>query len=95
MAGKEQFSVRGKTAVITGAARGLGLASAQLLSKIEANIAVLDIITQTKPWSGSTESGVQVEYYKTDITNGQEVTQIIEQIQEAFGSIGIPMRHAS
>ena len=31
---------------------------------------------------------MKAEYYKTDVTNGQEFEQSIETIQEAFGSVG-------
>ncbi|ETS84634.1 hypothetical protein PFICI_02659 [Pestalotiopsis fici W106-1] len=49
----DEFSIKGKTAVITGGARGLGFAFADILSEAGANIAILDVGT---PKEGSLES---------------------------------------
>jgi NAD(P)-dependent dehydrogenase (short-subunit alcohol dehydrogenase family) len=61
---RSKFSLNGKTAVITGGARGLGFAFAEILSEAGAAIAILDIGT---PKEGSLDSlasknGVEVRY---------------------------------
>ncbi|KAL9071976.1 MAG: hypothetical protein Q9161_003908 [Pseudevernia consocians] len=70
-------------------ARGLGLASAQVLAETGTNIAVLDIIPSDEALERiKADCEVKAEYYKTDVTNGQEFEQCIETIQEAFDSVG-------
>ncbi|MEO1221761.1 MAG: SDR family NAD(P)-dependent oxidoreductase, partial [Pseudomonadota bacterium] len=44
-----QKELSGKTAFITGGARGIGLASAEELAKAGANIVLFDIATETLP----------------------------------------------
>lgn len=83
--------MRGKTAVITGGARGLGFAFAEILSEAGAAIAVLDIAT---PKEGSLESleaknGVKVKYFKTDVTSREQVNQVVESIEQEFGSVDV------
>ncbi|KAK4986994.1 hypothetical protein LTR50_004946 [Elasticomyces elasticus] len=91
----DSFSLRGKTAVLTGAARGLGLAFAQILGEAGANIAVLDII---EPDAGlkqiESDHGVKVRYYKTDVTNRQQVTDAVAKIEEEVGEIDINVNAA-
>lgn len=35
------------------------------------------------------DHGVKVEYYKTDVTNKEQVVNLVEQIRKDFGSIDI------
>lgn len=76
--------------MLTGAARGLGLAFAQILGEAGANIAVLDII---EPDAGlkqiESDHGVKVRYYRTDVTNRQQVTDAVAKIEEEVGGIDI------
>ena len=94
--GSTQFSLRGKTAVLTGGARGLGLAFAQTLASAGSNIAVLDILPEPSPalYSLRAEHGVKVEYYPTDITSRADVTRTISSIETAFPSIDINVNAA-
>jgi len=85
-----QFSLKGKTAVLTGAARGLGLAFAQILGEAGANIAVLDVIEPDAALQQiESNHGVKVRYYKTDVTSRQQVTDAIAKIEEEIGDIDI------
>lgn len=76
--------------MLTGAARGLGLAFAQILGEAGANIAVFDIV---EPDAGlkqiESDYGVKVRYYKADVTNRQQVTDVVSKIEEEFGEIDI------
>lgn len=83
--------MKGKTAVITGGARGLGLVFADMLAEAGAAIAILDI---GAPKEGSLEAlsakhGVQFKYYKTNVTCRKDVNDVIETIEKEFGSIDI------
>jgi sorbose reductase len=85
-----QFSLKGQTAVLTGAARGLGLGFAQALAEAGANIAVLDVIEpEAALYEIRQKQNVKVEYYKTDVTSREAVTKAIETIEKDFGAIHI------
>ncbi|KAI0868261.1 hypothetical protein GGS24DRAFT_494703 [Hypoxylon argillaceum] len=90
-----RYSLKGKTAVVTGAARGLGLVFAQGLAEAGANIAVLDIGT---PGSNvedlANKYSVRASFYKVDVTNWSQVYDTIEQIEKEFGSVDINVNAA-
>jgi NAD(P)-dependent dehydrogenase (short-subunit alcohol dehydrogenase family) len=82
--------LKGQTAVLTGAARGLGLAFAQILGEAGANIAVLDVIQPDEAlYKIGTDHNVKVSHQKVDVTNRQAVYQAIETIEKEFGAIHI------
>lgn len=82
--------------MITGAARGLGLAFADILASASCNIAALDILPEPSPTLFELESkyGVQIRYYKVDITSPEQIQQAIEQIEADFPSIDINVNAA-
>ncbi|RAO74293.1 uncharacterized protein BHQ10_010305 [Talaromyces amestolkiae] len=92
----ELFSLSGQTAVITGAARGLGLAFAEALAAASCNIAVLDILPEPSPalLELHAKHDVRVEYYRVDITSRTAVQETIEQIESQFPSIDINVNAA-
>jgi sorbose reductase len=80
----------GKTAVITGAARGLGFAFAQALAEAGANIAILDIVEPSEAALFELRSQVIIAlYYKTDVTSRENVYDVVAQVEKDFGSIDI------
>lgn len=91
-----QSTLEDKTAVITGAARGLGLSFAEALAAAKCNIAVLDILPEPSPalFALRSSHNIKVEYYKVDITNREQVYHAIDQIKANFGSIDINVNAA-
>ena len=91
-----QFTLKGKTAVITGAARGLGLTFATALASANCNLAVLDILQEPSPslLALRDHHNIKVEYYRTDITSRSEITAAIEKIEAEFGRIDINVNAA-
>lgn len=91
-----QNSLRSQTAVLTGAARGLGLAFAETLASAGCNVAVLDILAEPAAalFALRTLFNVKVEYYRTDITSREKVSEAITQIEQEFGSIDININGA-
>ncbi|KAK9447368.1 uncharacterized protein V1518DRAFT_420802 [Limtongia smithiae] len=92
----DQFSLISKTAVLTGASRGLGLAFAHALASAGANIAILDVGT---PVAGTLEElrltyNVRAEFYKADVTNRAEVYKAVETIEQEFGTVDINVNAA-
>lgn len=64
-----------KTVLITGAASGIGLATAQLLHQNNFNVVIID---QDKP----IERIQNIDYYQCDISDAKQLTQLIEQITQ-------------
>jgi len=89
-------ALEGSTAVITGAARGLGLSFAEALATAKCNIAVLDVLPEPSPalFELRAKHNVKVEYYKTDITQREQVYKTINQIETDFGSIHVNINAA-
>lgn len=85
------FSLSGQTAVVVGAARGLGLAFAEILASAGCNIAALDILTEPSHalFELQKSYNVKVQYYRVDITVPQQIDEAIRQIEADFPSIDI------
>jgi sorbose reductase len=85
-----------QTAVISGAARGLGLEFAGALASAGCNIAVLDILHEPSPalYQLQSKFGIRVKYYSVDITVRDQVISTISKIVQDFGSINININAA-
>ena len=88
--------MKNQTAVVTGAARGLGLAFAEALASAGCNIAVLDILPEPSPTLFELRSlhNVKIEYYRTDTTSREQVKQTISEIETTLGPITININAA-
>lgn len=89
--------LNGKTALITGAAKGIGKAIALKLASEGANIAFTDL--QIDELAQATESeiaalGVKAKGYASNAANFEETHQVVEQILKDFGSIDILVNNA-
>jgi NAD(P)-dependent dehydrogenase (short-subunit alcohol dehydrogenase family) len=61
----ERFSVAGRTIVVTGGGRGLGLTFVECLAAAGANVAVIDVHEQPEaPVQDLIKSGANVKYHK-------------------------------
>ena len=86
----------GKVALVTGAAGGIGQAIARRLAHEGAHVALADI--RTKPLDGITRT---IESYDrkaltvaVDVTQSDQVTQMVQAVVEAFGRIDIFFNNA-
>ena len=83
-----RFLVKGKTVVITGGARGLGLNFGIGLAQAGANIAAVDISDQpSEAFKTLSQYGGKYEYYKADVRDYEGLKATIERIGKDFGSI--------
>lgn len=87
----ELFGLTGKTAIVTGAASGIGRAIALDLAKFGADMVLADVaIDDAKKVSKEIESmGRQALPVKTDVSKSKEVKQMIQVTIEKFGKIDI------
>lgn len=89
--------LKGKVAVITGAARGIGKAIALRFAKEGANIAFTDLAINEDAENTKKEIealGVKVKAYASNAADFAQTEQVVAQIKEDFGSIDILVNNA-
>jgi 3-oxoacyl-[acyl-carrier protein] reductase len=92
--GKE-ISLKGRTAVVTGAARGIGKVTALTLAEAGANVAILDVLDEVKATAEEVAAlGVKAEGYHADVTDSDQITSLMKQINADFGSVDILVNNA-
>ncbi len=92
---REATPLKGKVAVVTGAAQGIGKVTAMTLADAGADCALLDVIEAVKAAAGEVAAaGAKAEGYVVDVTNTEQVAAAVKQIQAAFGSIDILVNNA-
>jgi gluconate 5-dehydrogenase len=93
---QELFSLKGKTALVTGATHGLGMAIARGLAGAGARIVVNDIF-QDKLEKAKLEykkSGIHAETYLFDVTREDQVKSFVARIEEEVAPIDILVNNA-
>ncbi|MFC8044450.1 SDR family oxidoreductase [Nocardia sp. NPDC057353] len=85
-------AVRGKVVVITGGARGIGLATARTLREQGAKIAIGDIDETTVKQSG-TDHDFEV-YGKLDVTDEESFTRFLDEVERELGPIDVLINNA-
>lgn len=91
------FSLNGKTALVTGGARGIGLAIAKSMAKAGSNIVLWDIQEELVKESATQiamETGVRTFYYCSDITKKENIKDNIKEIIEMAGNVDILVNNA-
>jgi NAD(P)-dependent dehydrogenase (short-subunit alcohol dehydrogenase family) len=87
----EDMSLRGKTALVTGAGRGIGYAIAETLANFHARVLLVDkdeALLQSAEEKISAEGG-EVSGYRVDVTDSGDVQQLADQIAEAGQGLDI------
>lgn len=92
------MKLKGKTAIITGGATGIGKSIAMLFAKEGASIALIDI-NNTNGLSTEREikeffPNAHVCFYKSDVKNYEVIQDTFEKIINHFGSIDILINNA-
>ncbi|RSL40672.1 hypothetical protein CEP53_013226 [Fusarium sp. AF-6] len=92
------FSLKGKTAIVTGAAAGIGLATAQAFAEAGANVALTYNSNKKAPESAAQiekDFGVTCKAYQLDVADEDEVARVVDQIvSELNGRLDIFVANA-
>jgi 3-oxoacyl-[acyl-carrier protein] reductase len=91
------MSFRDKTAIVTGAARGIGRAIALELARRGCNIAFnyIHSVAQAEHLAGElTEMGRRARPYQADAASLSSVTAMVKQVKEEFGQIDYLVNNA-
>lgn len=89
--------LEGKTALVTGAARGIGKAIAIKLAEHGANVAITDL--QYNDAAKEVEKqiqdlGVKCKAYASDASKYEETQNLVDEIQKEFGSVDVLVNNA-
>ena len=90
----DRFCLKGKTAVVTGAAGNIGRHSAMALAEAGANIAVVDLpqcldLSEQVARSLSDKYQVKAKGYGCDLRDENAVAQMFDQIEADLGSVDV------
>ena len=89
--------LEGKTALITGAARGIGKAIALKFAEEGANIAFTDLVIDENGKATEAEiaaKGVKAKGYASNAADFAQTEEVVNQVKEDFGSIDILVNNA-
>ncbi|MGW1456060.1 SDR family NAD(P)-dependent oxidoreductase [Salegentibacter agarivorans] len=89
-------NMQNKVALITGAAQGIGFATAQLFAQSGATVVLADyneaLLTQSA--NQLTEQGFKATAIKCDVSNEEEVKAMVEKTVETFGGLDYAFNNA-
>ena len=89
------IDLKGRSAIVTGAAVGLGNSYARALAAEGVKVAVCDIRKEIDDLVKSLEAvGAQAVGWRGDVSNPEFVRQVVEGAKQAFGSIDILINNA-
>lgn len=94
--GELDFAMKGKAAIVTGAASGLGEATATLLCRSGVDVAVVDINADRAQAVASVlrEAGGDVLALAADVSEAHDVSRTVEATLQAFGRVDFMINNA-
>ncbi|MEH7122624.1 glucose 1-dehydrogenase [Bacillus sp. JJ1773] len=90
------LGLKDKVVVITGAASGIGLATAELFAEAGAKVAIIDINEEkgTAVAGSMNDRGWKSVFFKCDVTSSAECESVAKQIEQEFGRIDVLFNNA-
>ncbi len=88
--------LEGKVAIITGAARGIGLATARIFAREGARVVLADINAADGEAAAAEirQNGGEALFIPVDVTNPTLVQKMVNQVMETYGRIDILVNNA-
>lgn len=83
--------LEGKTALVTGAGRGIGLATARLLGAAGARVAIIDVdeARAHSAAAGLVAEGLDALPYVVDMSDRSAVAVVVAEVADAFGRLDV------
>ena len=88
------YDVSGRTALITGAARGIGLATAKALAARGANVALLDLDAESARQAAAEVHDTRAMGLGADVTDRGAMQRAVAEVVERFGGLDIVIANA-
>jgi NAD(P)-dependent dehydrogenase (short-subunit alcohol dehydrogenase family) len=92
----EKFKLPGKTAIVTGAGQGIGLACAEALAEAGARVVIADRDAELAKQAGSGLSGkgYPVDVVLMDVTDSRRVSEVADELVSRYGQVDILVNNA-
>ncbi|MDX2005568.1 MAG: glucose 1-dehydrogenase [Meiothermus sp.] len=92
----EQFKLENKVAVVTGGARGIGLAIATALAQAGAAVVIADLNPDSGEASaqGLRDGGLRAEFVQLDVTDSAQVDAVAREIERRHGRVDVLVNNA-
>ncbi len=88
--------LKGKVALVTGGARGLGRAQCTRLAEEGANVAVTDVLSDegAQVMQEITSQGGTAQYWPLDVTDEAQVRKVIAEVVDTWGHLDVLVNNA-
>lgn len=86
--------LRGRVALVTGAAGGIGRSTARALSQNGAVVAIIDVVNAQQTCDEIQELGGRASFFQADVSNSTQVNDAIERIERELGPVAILVNNA-
>ncbi len=87
-------SLKDKVVLVTGAAQGIGLTTAQEFAKVGAKVILSDVIDMKEQVEELTSQGLSAESYICDVSDNNAVQKMVEHIINTYGRLDCAFNNA-
>lgn len=92
---KSEKEFAGKTAIVTGAARGIGEAAAKALAAVGAKVVVNDIQDGTQVAREIVAAGGEAHFVPGDVAKFEDMARLVDEAVRVFGGVDILVANAA
>jgi NAD(P)-dependent dehydrogenase (short-subunit alcohol dehydrogenase family) len=87
-------AAHGKVALVTGAANGIGRATALRLAAEGAHVAIVDIAAADEVVATIREAGGTAEAFRADVSSEEQVIAVVAEIEQTMGPVQVLVNNA-